>query len=79
VSFAGVEDLEISADFGAEAGVEIQLKDLYGVTMSARFAPVYTSRRSYNSSFEELENWTGDEWWDNVVIYVNLDLDPYFR
>jgi len=78
-SFAGVDDFKLNADIGSEAGVEVILQDLYGLTMSARMAPLYASRYSNGSSIEELANWTGNEWWDNVVIYVKLDLDPYFR
>ncbi|MCB2210826.1 hypothetical protein KQI52_01800 [bacterium] len=64
--------------FGGELGVEAGLVDFYGLSFSARLAPVYASD-DYERTLDEIHSWTGQDFLDHTVVYVNLNLDPYFR
>ncbi|GBE30195.1 hypothetical protein BMS3Bbin04_01226 [bacterium BMS3Bbin04] len=65
-------------NIAAEAGVEMSMVDLYGLTLSARVAPLY-SYDILNTNWYQSQEWDTQDWLDHVVIYVSLNLDPYFR
>jgi Peptidase family M1 domain len=70
---------EVSAyTSAAEIGIEASVVDLYGLTLSARLAPVYSSD-VFANEWNQYKDWNSEQWLDQFVIFVKLDLDPYFR
>ncbi|MBS1262475.1 MAG: hypothetical protein MAG453_01826 [Calditrichaeota bacterium] len=66
--------------YGGEVGVELSVKDLYGLTFAARVAPLYTVQAGESGDFSGRPyDWNASDWLDHTALVLRLDVDRWFH